>query len=314
MKKINRAGSISMEFAILLGVVFMAFMAMNTYMKRGLQGRVREMTDHLISEEQVVEVNTGYTQSNSATGENATLGSEMFQGGGTRINLASNKQYSSSAIYDDNKEIVVSASVIPSEHGQTYHPEWDSINATTGPPLVINQDAVALIQNSTDVADGVTQYSNLTVTLDAQDIEKQLPDINTAEYGAEDASIDNQITQGNFEALQAKKQSLTAQANSLRQAAAKIEAKGQYIMQTASNMHCHKSSCRRARTNMWRQGAAMVYQYYAINYSPNMIDKNAESLRAQAAALDQQVADIDKVIGNPTEPVVEDEGDEVDEH
>jgi len=50
-------GSSLLEYSLLIGIIGLAFMAMNTYAKRGLQGRIKDMTDYFISNQQVGEVN-----------------------------------------------------------------------------------------------------------------------------------------------------------------------------------------------------------------------------------------------------------------
>ena len=44
------------NYAIILAVVSSAILAMSTYVKRGLQGRIRDMTDDLIADEQLCQV------------------------------------------------------------------------------------------------------------------------------------------------------------------------------------------------------------------------------------------------------------------
>jgi len=44
---INRRGQSTAEYAILIGLVIASVIAMQTYVKRGLQGRVRDAVDHV---------------------------------------------------------------------------------------------------------------------------------------------------------------------------------------------------------------------------------------------------------------------------
>jgi Flp pilus assembly pilin Flp len=61
--KMKKRGSTLMEYAMILGVVSVVFIGMNTYIKRGLQGRLKEMTDFFIGREQVTKINpTGLTR------------------------------------------------------------------------------------------------------------------------------------------------------------------------------------------------------------------------------------------------------------
>jgi hypothetical protein len=48
MKRIiGKSGQSTLEYAILVLIVIVAFLAMQTYLKRGIQGRVRESTDNI---------------------------------------------------------------------------------------------------------------------------------------------------------------------------------------------------------------------------------------------------------------------------
>lgn len=45
-------GQSLVDFALILGVVGLVFIGMQTYIKRGVQGRVKAMTDHILSGDQ----------------------------------------------------------------------------------------------------------------------------------------------------------------------------------------------------------------------------------------------------------------------
>lgn len=45
------------EYAIVLGTLSAVIMGMNIYIKRGIQGRMKEMTDFFIGKDQIVEIN-----------------------------------------------------------------------------------------------------------------------------------------------------------------------------------------------------------------------------------------------------------------
>ena len=47
MQLLNRKGQNTAEYAILIAVVIGAIIAMQLYVKRGLQGKVRDVTDHV---------------------------------------------------------------------------------------------------------------------------------------------------------------------------------------------------------------------------------------------------------------------------
>lgn len=83
-------GSSFSEYAIILGVVSAVFMGMNTYIKRGLQGRLKEMTDFFIGREQVVEISpTAKTSVNTDSKSSVNEDRQLNFGGGSGIHLRS---------------------------------------------------------------------------------------------------------------------------------------------------------------------------------------------------------------------------------
>lgn len=47
MRKLSRRGQSTLEYAILILIVIVALLAMQTYLKRGIQGRMRESSDNI---------------------------------------------------------------------------------------------------------------------------------------------------------------------------------------------------------------------------------------------------------------------------
>lgn len=82
MKK--RASSF-MEYAIVLGVISAVLVGMNTYVKRGMQGRLKEMTDYFISSQQLTEIYSTESTSDSIT--DTAIDKQAFIGGGTKTVL-----------------------------------------------------------------------------------------------------------------------------------------------------------------------------------------------------------------------------------
>ena len=73
-----------MEYTIILGVVSLALITMNIYIKRGLQGKVKDMTDYFIGREQIIEINpTAVTNSQTANNAFSQTESQMLAGGAT---------------------------------------------------------------------------------------------------------------------------------------------------------------------------------------------------------------------------------------
>lgn len=72
---LSRKGQSTLEYAILVLIVIVALLAMQTYMKRGLQGRMRESTDNIGEA-----YSPGYTTSAITTTSTST-GNEKITGG-----------------------------------------------------------------------------------------------------------------------------------------------------------------------------------------------------------------------------------------
>lgn len=83
--KKNKAATILTDYLILLGVVSLALVAMQTYVKRGVQGQVKEMTDYFIGGEQALIVDpTVHSASVSNSTMNSYNSAELLEAGRTR--------------------------------------------------------------------------------------------------------------------------------------------------------------------------------------------------------------------------------------
>ena len=81
----NRTATILTDYLILLGVVALALVAMQTYLKRGVQGRVKEMTDYFIGGKQVSIVDpTVHSISESNSKVDSYSSAELLEAGRTR--------------------------------------------------------------------------------------------------------------------------------------------------------------------------------------------------------------------------------------
>ncbi len=60
--KLNRRGQSTLEYAVLIVVIIAALVAMQVYLKRGIQGRMRESSDQIGDQ-----FSPGYTTSNLTT-------------------------------------------------------------------------------------------------------------------------------------------------------------------------------------------------------------------------------------------------------
>ena len=95
----DKAASSFMEYALILGVASAVLIGMNTYIKRGIQGRLKEMTDYFISPTQLVEINPTLSQTNTLS--EATINNEGFLGGGAREGRSETRNIQASSSVKD---------------------------------------------------------------------------------------------------------------------------------------------------------------------------------------------------------------------
>jgi len=87
LRKKNKA-SIFMEYAIMLGAIAMVFVAMNTYVKRGYQARLKDMTDYFVGTEQAdTQDSEAKTESKTNVEQEATLNKRGLGEGRTVMDL-----------------------------------------------------------------------------------------------------------------------------------------------------------------------------------------------------------------------------------
>lgn len=93
----KRRASALVQYSLVLGVVSLALVAMNTYIKRGLQGKVKDLTDTHISAEQVGDSagSKATGSSKSETQADSSVASERSLGGATHLE---NKETSQATI------------------------------------------------------------------------------------------------------------------------------------------------------------------------------------------------------------------------
>lgn len=114
----KQAAASFLEYAIILGVVSVVLIGMNTYIKRGIQGRLKEMTDYFISDQQVVEVNpTATTNSSVDRLADATVNGKTLIGGGTSSYLLETTDISATIRVEDKDVPASPGSIIPAEEG-----------------------------------------------------------------------------------------------------------------------------------------------------------------------------------------------------
>jgi len=118
----NKKAASFMEYALILALVSAVLIGMNIYIKRGIQGRVREMSDYFISQEHLVEINPTVSDTNTISTANQV--EEGFIGGGTRLALSDRKSTVSSSTVED-RDTLYSSPFIPSDSGNVTPPGRD---------------------------------------------------------------------------------------------------------------------------------------------------------------------------------------------
>lgn len=84
---VRTKGQTTLEVVILIGFVTAALIAMGTYMKRGIQGRLRESTDQVGEQ-----YSAGNTTSTYVTTTGMTQTENMTAGGGVTTVISRNRQ------------------------------------------------------------------------------------------------------------------------------------------------------------------------------------------------------------------------------
>ncbi|MCX5698281.1 MAG: hypothetical protein NTX01_01080 [Candidatus Omnitrophica bacterium] len=92
-----RRGQNLADLALIIGVVGLAFIGMEAYIRRGVQGKVKDLTDYIISDKQ--SAGEDAVDSNTSFSLDSTMESKEFKGGGRRLtgNEDSTSTYSQKA-------------------------------------------------------------------------------------------------------------------------------------------------------------------------------------------------------------------------
>ena len=96
-----RRGQNLADLALIIGVVGLVFIGMETYIRRSVQGKVKNLTDYIISNEQSAEApDTSAVNSQTSTSSDSTMISIEKTGGGR--SLTGNESSTSNYANDDN--------------------------------------------------------------------------------------------------------------------------------------------------------------------------------------------------------------------
>ncbi|MFA6358484.1 MAG: hypothetical protein WCY09_07505 [Candidatus Omnitrophota bacterium] len=84
---LRKKGQSTLEYVILIGFVVAALIAMGVYMKRGIQGKLKESTDQVGEQ-----YSAGYTTSTYTTTTDMSQTESMASGGRTTTTINKNEQ------------------------------------------------------------------------------------------------------------------------------------------------------------------------------------------------------------------------------
>lgn len=118
----SRSANTFLEYVIILGVISAALIGMNTYIKRGLQGQLKEMTDYFISNSassQLAQINPSISHSNTISAAN--IESADFIGGGTAVSLSETRNISALSRAEERESTFIGP-LIPAESGEVATP------------------------------------------------------------------------------------------------------------------------------------------------------------------------------------------------
>lgn len=87
MLRVKARGQSTLEYVILIGFVVAALIAMGVYMKRGIQGRLKESTDQVGEQ-----YSAGNTEADYTTKIEVDQTENMSAGGATETRIDTNKQ------------------------------------------------------------------------------------------------------------------------------------------------------------------------------------------------------------------------------
>ncbi len=251
-----KKASALMEFAIVLGIVSAVLVTMNIYMKRGLQGKVKDMTDYFISggqsaqEDRVDSEVETISQSNVHSG--STLTDKSYLGGGKKMTLSENTSISADSTTKDmgnSPTKANSSTFVPAEAGQ-----FDNLNRPKDADFV---DPKILAECGDACNVGPNTESEWRTNIDKAYLARE-------------------------------RDRLTARAVSLDKAAQTLNLKAQEVSRAASRIGCPRKrggACRSAQADLRAKAAQMAQ-------SATGLQNQANAARTEAALIDQKISSL----------------------
>lgn len=129
--KSNRFGSSFMEYAIVLGLISLVLTGMNIYIKRGIQGKVKDMTDYFFkSKEQAADpYPTAIVISQSDTASVSSAEMQESTGGGRITALSDGSTMEAVSTIIDTDVPYFEKNFVAAEEGQVEVPQLEKEQA-----------------------------------------------------------------------------------------------------------------------------------------------------------------------------------------
>jgi len=132
---LNFTGSSFMEYVIVIGIVSLLLTGMNIYIKRGMQAKVKDMTDYFITNKQEAEINPStITESKSSSGYSSTLDTQLFVGGGSRVKVSESAGIEAESRTIDTDKPYTDTPFVPAPTGFIEPPVGEDTNGPGATP------------------------------------------------------------------------------------------------------------------------------------------------------------------------------------
>lgn len=115
---LDRIASSFMEYIIILGIVSAVLWGMNIYVKRGIQGKLKDLTDSFIGKSQETDISpTAITTSSAKSVYESTADTQGFLSGGTRVSSLDKTDYEAESKIVDTDIPDTAGNFVPASGG-----------------------------------------------------------------------------------------------------------------------------------------------------------------------------------------------------
>ncbi|MDD5408931.1 MAG: hypothetical protein PHC71_02440 [Candidatus Omnitrophica bacterium] len=115
---LNRAAGSFMEYMIVFGIISAVLWGMNIYVKRGLQGKVKDLTDVFMGKGQETDISpTAAITSKADSLYGSTVDTQLFLGGGSRVSGSEQIDYEAKSTVTDWDVPDAPGNLVPASEG-----------------------------------------------------------------------------------------------------------------------------------------------------------------------------------------------------